>query len=182
MAEGCGDEQMYVEEDDRTFVCQQEKDDEDYTPPAVFLCCQCKLPLGDSFSRMRSEDEVGLILLKKTTNNVVAGNETCLSTQNDEHSCLFLTLSCGGCSLELGRLYTCTPKHLDYKRDVFCLNVKSVESYVLGFTPQTVLPDEDDKPESRVCVEAEMEKIKAVVVTMEKRLSTLESKVPTHRK
>lgn len=37
------------------------------------------------------------------------------------------TLRCAGCQLHLGYAYRCTPGHLDYKRDLFCLDVGAVE-------------------------------------------------------
>lgn len=37
------------------------------------------------------------------------------------------TLRCAGCALSLGYIYRCTPGHLDYKRDLFCLGVGATE-------------------------------------------------------
>ncbi|MBN3284074.1 MS18A protein, partial [Polyodon spathula] len=147
-------------------------------PPAVFLCVNCKVPIGDSLAWLGSEDETGTIWLKTTTNNVVVSNEKLVSTKLNECDCIYSLLSCGGCYCELGKIYTCTPKNLDYKRDVFCLNVMSVASYVLGSTPHKALADEDDEPitvESRIFVETDIQRIKSVLMTLEERLCALES-------
>ncbi|MGH0138240.1 UNVERIFIED_CONTAM: hypothetical protein FKN15_069577 [Acipenser sinensis] len=117
-------------------------------------------------------------LFSATTNNVVVSNEKLVSTKLNECDCIYSLLSCGGCYSELGKIYTCTPKNLDYKRDVFCLNVMSVASYVLGSTPHKVLADEEEEPitvESRMLVETDIQRIKSVLMTLEERLCALES-------
>ncbi|MBN3309011.1 MS18A protein, partial [Amia calva] len=159
---------------------EEEEDEDDNVPPVVFLCVKCKVALGDSLAWVGSEDEQNLILLTRATDNVCVGNEHFVSRMPKESGCLLLNLYCRGCSLQLGKMYTSTPKNLDYKRSLFCLSIEQVESYVLGSTTQKICPEDEDDPvtlEHRVYLEHEIEKVKAVVVSVEQRLSEIESKL-----
>ncbi|ERE76715.1 protein Mis18-alpha-like protein [Cricetulus griseus] len=65
--------------------------------------------------------------LPGVSSNVSVDKEQKLSKCKDEDGCILETLSCTGCSLSLGYVYKCTPKNLDYKRDLFCLSVEAIE-------------------------------------------------------
>ncbi|KAG8518535.1 Protein Mis18-alpha, partial [Galemys pyrenaicus] len=95
--------------------------------PLVFLCSGCRRPLGDSLSWVMSQEDANCILLRCVSCNVSVDEEQILSKRKNENGCILQTLYCAGCSLKLGFVYKCTPKGLDYKRDLFCLSVEAIE-------------------------------------------------------
>ncbi|KAG9351765.1 hypothetical protein JZ751_023016 [Albula glossodonta] len=93
---------------------------------------------------------------------------------------LIVNLSCLGCSTGLGRIYTSTPKNLDYKRSLFCLSVENVDCYVLGSSEQKMVEDIEEEPvtlEYRGNVDLQVAKIKALAVSMGQRLLEIEAKL-----
>ncbi|KAJ8342532.1 hypothetical protein SKAU_G00324600 [Synaphobranchus kaupii] len=154
--------------------------EEESEAPVVFLCGRCKIPVGDSLSWVGSEDDQNQILLKRVNDNVAVGSEPFVSRTRTELGCLIVNLSCLGCSSPLGRVYTSTPRNLDYKRSLFCLSVENVECYVLGSSAQQMLEDRQDEPvtfEYQANVDMQIGKIKAIAVSMAQRLLEIEAKL-----
>eukprot|EP00074_Homo_sapiens_P103617 XP_016883891.1 protein Mis18-alpha isoform X3 [Homo sapiens] len=71
--------------------------------------------------------------------NVSVDKEQKLSKREKENGCVLETLCCAGCSLNLGYVYRCTPKNLDYKRDLFCLSVEAIEREMMPGAVKQIL-------------------------------------------
>ncbi|KAI5182234.1 protein Mis18-alpha-like isoform X1 [Manis pentadactyla] len=147
--------------------------------PLVFLCSGCRRPLGDSLSWVTSQEDTNCILLRCVSCNVSVNKEQILSKRKNEHGCVLEALYCTGCSLSLGYVYRCTPTHLDYKRDLFCLSVEAIESYSLGSSGKQIVSEDKElfNLESRAEIEKSLEQMEDVLKALQTKLWKIESKL-----
>ncbi|KAM9201057.1 protein Mis18-alpha [Trichechus inunguis] len=147
--------------------------------PLVFLCSGCRRPLGDSLSWVTSQEDPDCILLRCVSCNVSVDKEQKLSKRKNENGCILETLYCTGCSLQLGYIYRCTPKNLDFKRDLFCLSVEAIESYVLGSSEKQIVSEDKElfNLESRVEIEKSLKQMEDVLKALQIQLREVESKL-----
>ncbi|GAB5576310.1 protein Mis18-alpha isoform X4 [Prionailurus iriomotensis] len=147
--------------------------------PLVFLCSGCRRPLGDSLSWVTSQEDTNCILLRcqGVSCNVSVDKEQILSKRKNENGCVLETLYCSGCSLNLGHIYRCTPKSLDYKRDLFCLRVEAIESW--GSSEKQIVSEDKElfNLESRVEIEKSLKQMEDVLKALQAKLWEVESKL-----
>ncbi|XP_059542297.1 protein Mis18-alpha [Myotis daubentonii] len=145
--------------------------------PLVFLCAGCRRPLGDSLSWVAGP-ETSCILLRSVSSNVSVDKEQILSKRENENGCILEALRCAGCALSLGYIYRCTPGHLDYKRDLFCLGVGATESYVLGSSEKQIVSDDQAfSLESRTEMENSLKQMEDVLKILQTKLRDVETKL-----
>ncbi|XP_029459455.1 protein Mis18-alpha isoform X2 [Rhinatrema bivittatum] len=128
--------------------------------PMVFMCGGCGAVLADSCGLVGNELQDNVLFFSAVSSNVSVGTEQKFSKMSSDFGCLFEDLSCIGCTKTIGRIYRCTPKLLDFKRDLFCLDISMTESYILGSSKQQIISEKEDpiSVESRAALEEEIEK------------------------
>ncbi|KAE8621630.1 hypothetical protein XENTR_v10004902 [Xenopus tropicalis] len=148
-------------------------------PPVVFLCSHCKRPIGDTYSWMGSDMGEQTILLKAVSEYVSVDKVQIVSKVSSDYGCTFETVSCGGCSSVMGKIYRCTPKHLDFKRDLFSLNIDAVDSYILGSADKQALLEYEEPVTLgvRAALEEEIKKTRTVLNVLQSRVSTIEAHI-----
>ncbi|XP_004468668.1 protein Mis18-alpha isoform X1 [Dasypus novemcinctus] len=166
-------------EETRREVAEADEAEVEAERPLVFLCSGCRRPLGDSLSWVTSQEDTNCILLRCVSCNVSVDKEQKLSKRKNENGCILETLYCTGCSLNLGYIYRCTPKNLDFKRDLFCLSVEAIESYVLGSSEKQIISEDKElfNLESRVEIEKSLKQMEDVLKALQMKLWEVESKL-----
>ncbi|XP_015274751.1 PREDICTED: protein Mis18-alpha [Gekko japonicus] len=144
--------------------------------PMVFLCAGCKRAVGDTLDWEANDENTRCLLLRSVSPTVTVDKEQKLSSWPEERGCMLETLICSGCKMTLGSIYRCTPRHLDYKRDLYCLNIDCLESYTLGSARKKA--DVDKEPltlGNQAILEESLERAETTLKALEHRLSLVES-------
>ncbi|XP_063773865.1 protein Mis18-alpha-like isoform X2 [Pseudophryne corroboree] len=108
---------------------------------AIYLCGKCWRPLGDTQDFV--ENNVGdcLILLKAVTDQVEIDPRMQVFTLPNEVGSTIQILRCKCCSSTIGRFYSKTEKHLDYKCGLFGLDWSAIKRYILGSADNQLMPE-----------------------------------------
>ncbi|KAM4702243.1 protein Mis18-alpha isoform 2-T2 [Discoglossus pictus] len=123
--------------------------------------------------------EDNTILLRAVSSYVAVEKVQIVSKVASDFGCTFEAVFCTGCTTTIGKVYKCTPKHLDFKRDLFCLNIDAVDSYMLG-SANTQAVTEFEEPvtlDTRAVLEDELEKAKVVLNALQSKVAAIEATV-----
>ncbi|KAJ1597409.1 hypothetical protein NDA14_007090 [Ustilago hordei] len=170
----------------------EEDPDEAAPNPLIFQCRSCYRLLGDSFSFVATDTDLGYVILSDVSD--VVQQDTAYETSTEpgkDIGSTFARLRCGGCQASVGRNYRTTPRDLDDLRDCFSLEVDAISTYMLGsgFTKQLPGDEEEDGEEkdnrerqavtlsSGQGLESKMERTRALTIEMSDRLIKAEEDI-----
>ncbi|KAJ1119753.1 hypothetical protein NDU88_007938 [Pleurodeles waltl] len=110
---------------------------------------------------------------------VIKDKEPKVSTAPQDNCCMIESLFCSGCSTCIGKVYKSTPKHLDFKRDLYCLDVDAIDSYIIGSTTLQEVPEKDEPLtlEKRSDLEEELERANTVLKVLQDQISALQAQM-----
>ena len=184
------DEPTYPLVNGHTAPLDPSPDDADTpTNPLTFQCRSCYRLLGDSFSFVATDTELGYVILSDVSDVVV--QDTTFSTSTNPGKDLgstFARLRCAGCNATVGRNYRTTPRDLDDLRDCFSLEVSAIRTYQLGSNHTDQLahdePSTQNRPnaqslplEASSALESKMERTRALTIELSDRLIKAEEDI-----
>ncbi|XP_073401236.1 protein Mis18-alpha-like isoform X2 [Dendrobates tinctorius] len=148
----------------------------------LYLCKQCRLPVGDSGDGTDVFCGGNFIYLKAVTQFVKRGK---LSRSSDRHDAdsRYQTLSCTKCCTILGRFYHSTPRDQKHKLNQFTIDKKVISVYHFGENLQQSIP----VSEAPITLETsqgyldQIEKQKALLEVLQRRLTILKEKVSSEQ-
>ena len=118
----------------------EEQEDAGIRGPLVFSCSKCKIIVGDSFSFLTSNEELGSITLTAASNIQRSADVYTSKTGGDVGSTYF-SFTCIHCQAPLGRYYLTTSRDLDDLREKFTFTCDGISSYELGKSQHGKMPD-----------------------------------------
>ncbi|XP_073528934.1 protein Mis18-alpha-like [Phyllobates terribilis] len=148
------------------------------TPKTLYLCKQCRLPMGHSYGLTDVFVGGNVVSLKAVTQFVKSGK---LSTSNDHDDAgsQYQTLSCINCRNVLGRFYHSTPEDLKHKLNQFRIDRKVIRIYHFGEELKHSICGSEAPvtlEKSQVYLD-QLAKQKALLEVLQSRLSILKKKV-----
>ncbi|KAM3930882.1 protein Mis18-alpha-like [Leptodactylus fuscus] len=144
----------------------------------VYICCNCRVPVGDNSDWSGKHNDDNVVLLRVVTQFVKRGK---LMTSRDPHDAgsRYRLLSCNNCSNVLGRFYSSTPAHLEYKLNLFNIDNNAIQEYIFGLSYQQAIETSEAPITLELCdsYEEELKKQKLLLEMLLKRLSKLEDEI-----
>ncbi|XP_069625337.1 protein Mis18-alpha-like [Ranitomeya imitator] len=148
----------------------------------LYVCKQCRLPIGDSGDCIDVFCGGNLVYLKAVTQFVKRG-EWITSKDRHDSSSRYQTLSCTKCCTILGRFYHSTPKDLKHRPSQFTIDRKVIRAYHFGENLQQLIPDSEAPitlETSQIYLD-QIEKQKALLEVLQRRLSILKEKMSSEQ-
>ncbi|PWN44880.1 hypothetical protein IE81DRAFT_364576 [Ceraceosorus guamensis] len=127
-------ESVVADEEEREEEQRESREPEEGedSPLLVFQCDACGVVLGDSFSWVAAQRELGLLVLSSATDEVVVDRTFITSTEGGlDVGSTYSSFTCS-CGAALGRMYRTTSRALDDLRDAYSFQVTQVRVYQLG--------------------------------------------------
>ena len=165
-------------------------EDDSAPNPLVFQCRTCYRLLGDSFSFVATDTDLGYVILSDVSEVVTQDTSYSTSTEpGKDIGSTFARLRCAGCQSTIGRNYRTTPRDLDDLRDCFSLEVDKVFTYQLGSNYTKQLESDEAGGEGRGekgaqelnggegGLESKMERTRAFTIELSDRLIQAEEDI-----
>jgi hypothetical protein len=108
-----------------------EQETAEISAPLVFSCATCRTIVGDSFSILKINENLGSITLNSAS-NIRRSTNVFTSKDGPDIGSTYMQFFCNKCDAAIGRYYLTTSPHIDFLRGKFSFIVNEITSYELG--------------------------------------------------
>ncbi|XP_075720523.1 protein Mis18-alpha-like isoform X1 [Rhinoderma darwinii] len=146
----------------------------------VYVCEYCQVPIGDTNDWSGEHVDDNVVLLKAVSWFVKRGIQVTSDDPEDAGS-KYLPLSCRKCDNLLGKFYSFTPTHLNYKLDLYNIDNTVIRGCKLGENLQKKISASETPFTLETChyYEDEIKKEMVVLEMLQDKLLQLEDDILT---
>ncbi|XP_056423144.1 protein Mis18-alpha-like [Hyla sarda] len=146
----------------------------------LYLCGNCRLPVGDT-NDWTGNDSANNAVLLKAVSQFVKSERLKKSTDPHDAGSQYKPLTCSKCHHVLGKFYSSTPVHLNYKCNLYNIDNAAITRYTFGENLQQIISTSDAPVTLEMChyYEEEFKKQKVLLNILYERLVKLEESFPS---